>query len=82
MVIVSVHILFVIYPSFCVIIYGFYLLVNRRLDEWVKLEQLDLDTVETDADEKMEDKVPHHIALISIHVVAFGKITLQDYLIS
>ncbi|KAG1334504.1 putative MYST-like histone acetyltransferase 1 [Cocos nucifera] len=30
--------------------------VNRRLDEWVKLEQLDLDTVETDIDEKVEDK--------------------------
>ena len=32
-------------------------IVNRRLDEWVKLEQLDLDTVETDVDEKVEDKV-------------------------
>lgn len=35
----------------------FLLLVNRRLDEWVKLEQLDLDTLETDVDEKVEDKV-------------------------
>ncbi|RRT73483.1 hypothetical protein B296_00006745 [Ensete ventricosum] len=35
----------------------FVLTVNRRLDEWVKLEQLDLDTVETDVDEKVEDKV-------------------------
>jgi hypothetical protein len=33
------------------------LAVNRRLDEWVKLEQLDLETVETDVDEKVEDKV-------------------------
>lgn len=33
--------------------------VNRRLDEWVKLEQLDLDTVESDIDEKVEDKVSH-----------------------
>jgi hypothetical protein len=31
--------------------------VNRRLDEWVKLEQLDLDTVEADVDEKIDDKV-------------------------
>ncbi|CAI9754340.1 unnamed protein product [Fraxinus pennsylvanica] len=30
---------------------------NRRLDEWVKLEQLDLDSVETVVDEKVEDKV-------------------------
>ncbi|KAL0351417.1 UNVERIFIED_CONTAM: Histone acetyltransferase of the MYST family 2 [Sesamum calycinum] len=29
---------------------------NRRLDEWVKLEQLDLSSVETDVDEKVEDK--------------------------
>lgn len=33
------------------------LAVNRRLDEWVKLEQLDLDSVETVVDEKVEDKV-------------------------
>lgn len=31
--------------------------VNRRLDEWVKLDQLDLSSVETDVDEKVEDKV-------------------------
>lgn len=31
--------------------------VNRRLDEWVKLDQLDLDSVETVVDEKVEDKV-------------------------
>eukprot|EP01018_Ginkgo_biloba_P004809 Gb_32485 [translate_table: standard] len=30
--------------------------VNRRLDEWVKLEQLELESVETHADEKIEDK--------------------------
>ncbi|GER40355.1 histone acetyltransferase family protein, partial [Striga asiatica] len=30
--------------------------LNRRLDEWVKLEQLDLNSVETDVDEKVEDK--------------------------
>jgi len=31
--------------------------VNRRLDEWVKLEQLDLNSVEAVVDEKVEDKV-------------------------
>lgn len=31
--------------------------VNRRLDEWIKLEQLDLDSVECALDEKVEDKV-------------------------
>ena len=31
--------------------------VNRRLDEWVKLEQLDLESVEAVVDEKVEDKV-------------------------
>nr|XP_010916975.1 putative MYST-like histone acetyltransferase 1 isoform X2 [Elaeis guineensis] len=36
--------------------YVHYTEFNRRLDEWVKLEQLDLDTVETDIDEKVEDK--------------------------
>ncbi|KAL2893008.1 Histone acetyltransferase of the MYST family 1 [Bienertia sinuspersici] len=34
-----------------------FLLVNRRLDEWVKLDQLDLDSVEAVVDEKVEDKV-------------------------
>lgn len=33
------------------------LAVNRRLDEWVKLDQLDLESVETVVDEKVEDKV-------------------------
>ncbi|KAI0497105.1 hypothetical protein KFK09_023433 [Dendrobium nobile] len=36
--------------------YVHYTEFNRRLDEWVKLEQLDLKTVETCVDEKMEDK--------------------------
>lgn len=36
---------------------SYLLAVNRRLDEWVKLEQLDLDSVETVVDEKVEDKV-------------------------
>lgn len=40
-----------LFISFC------FLTVNRRLDEWVKLEQLDLDSVETVVDEKVEDKV-------------------------
>ncbi|URE49549.1 MOZ/SAS family [Musa troglodytarum] len=31
--------------------------INRRLDEWVKLEQLDLGTVENDLDEKVSDKL-------------------------
>lgn len=29
---------------------------NRRLDEWVRLDQLELESVEADADEKVEDK--------------------------
>lgn len=33
--------------------------VNRRLDEWIKLDQLDLDSVECALDEKVEDKVSH-----------------------
>ncbi|GER38713.1 histone acetyltransferase [Striga asiatica] len=37
--------------------YVHYTEFNRRLDEWVKLEQLDLNSVETDVDEKVEDKV-------------------------
>lgn len=40
-----------------------FLTVNRRLDEWVKLEQLDLKSVETVVDEKVEDKV----TLVLIH---------------
>ena len=39
------------------------LTVNRRLDEWVKLEQLDLDSVETVVDEKVEDKVIIFVSL-------------------
>jgi histone acetyltransferase MYST1 len=34
-----------------------FMTVNRRLDEWVKLEQLDLNSVEAVVDEKVEDKV-------------------------
>ncbi|GFY96667.1 histone acetyltransferase of the MYST family 1 [Actinidia rufa] len=37
--------------------YVHYTEFNRRLDEWVKLEQLDLDSVETVVVEKVEDKV-------------------------
>ncbi|KAF6175656.1 hypothetical protein GIB67_022658 [Kingdonia uniflora] len=36
--------------------YVHYTEFNRRLDEWVKLDQLDLDSVEADVDEKVEDK--------------------------
>ncbi|XP_057838519.2 histone acetyltransferase of the MYST family 1 isoform X2 [Cryptomeria japonica] len=36
--------------------YVHYTEFNRRLDEWVKIEQLELESVETDADEKIEDK--------------------------
>ncbi|KAL9272977.1 Histone acetyltransferase of the MYST family 1-like protein [Drosera capensis] len=37
--------------------YVHYIEFNRRLDEWVNLEQLDLESVETVVDEKVEDKV-------------------------
>ncbi|KAG7032752.1 Histone acetyltransferase of the MYST family 1 [Cucurbita argyrosperma subsp. argyrosperma] len=37
--------------------YVHYTEFNRRLDEWVKLDQLDLESVETVVDEKVEDKV-------------------------
>ncbi|KAF9682574.1 hypothetical protein SADUNF_Sadunf05G0123200 [Salix dunnii] len=37
--------------------YVHYTEFNRRLDEWVNLEHLDLDSVETVVDEKVEDKV-------------------------
>lgn len=40
------------FPFLCVV-----MTVNRRLDEWVKLEHLDLASVETVVDEKVEDKV-------------------------
>lgn len=46
-----------------------FLAVNRRLDEWVKLEQLDLDSVEAVVDEKVEDKV---IILFFIVVFSLG----------
>ncbi|KAJ6801766.1 uncharacterized protein M6B38_195995 [Iris pallida] len=36
--------------------YVHYTEFNRRLDEWVKLEQLDLASVENDVDEKVDDK--------------------------
>ncbi|CAJ1958669.1 unnamed protein product [Sphenostylis stenocarpa] len=36
--------------------YVHYTEFNRRLDEWVKLEQLDLDSVEAVVDEKVEEK--------------------------
>lgn len=36
--------------------YVHYTEFNRRLDEWVKLEQLDLESVENDVDEKVDDK--------------------------
>ncbi|KAM7514978.1 hypothetical protein LguiA_004561 [Lonicera macranthoides] len=36
--------------------YVHYTEFNRRLDEWVKLDQLDLSSVETVVDEKVEDK--------------------------
>ncbi|KMT19354.1 hypothetical protein BVRB_1g013560 [Beta vulgaris subsp. vulgaris] len=39
--------------------YVHYTEFNRRLDEWVKLDQLDLSSVETVVDEKVEDKVWH-----------------------
>ncbi|KAL8482028.1 hypothetical protein ACS0TY_028256 [Phlomoides rotata] len=37
--------------------YVHYTEFNRRLDEWANLEHLDLSSVETDVDEKVEDKV-------------------------
>lgn len=52
------------------------MIVNRRLDEWVNLEQLDLDSVETVVDEKVEDKVniafQHgiHISVSSLYLLS------------
>ncbi|KAG5021122.1 hypothetical protein JHK87_016977 [Glycine soja] len=41
----------------CVVIFLLFIFaVNRRLDEWVKLDQLDLNSVEAVVDEKVEDK--------------------------
>ncbi|KAF3501761.1 hypothetical protein F2Q69_00040160 [Brassica cretica] len=37
--------------------YVHYTEFNRRLDEWIRLDQLDLDSVECALDEKVEDKV-------------------------
>ncbi|KAG8497072.1 hypothetical protein CXB51_008346 [Gossypium anomalum] len=42
--------------------------INRRLDEWVKLEQLDLDSVETVVDEKVEDKVNILLQCRTLHL--------------
>jgi len=39
----------------------FFWAVNRRLDEWVKLDQLDLESVEAVVDEKVEEKVMIYI---------------------
>eukprot|EP00850_Spirogloea_muscicola_P006308 SM000030S11317 [mRNA] locus=s30:112639:115685:+ [translate_table: standard] len=36
--------------------YVHYTEFNRRLDEWVQLDQMDLDSIEADGDEKVEDK--------------------------
>lgn len=51
-------------------------IVNRRLDEWVKLEQLDLDSVETVVDEKVEDKVIY----IFTHLLFYTWETLANVL--
>lgn len=31
--------------------------VNKRLDEWAEHEQLDLDSMENDVDEKLDNKI-------------------------
>lgn len=51
-----------------------FLTVNRRLDEWVKLEQLDLKSVETVVDEKVEDKV----TLVLIHFLDTSSTLFTD----
>ncbi|KAG8490993.1 hypothetical protein CXB51_014159 [Gossypium anomalum] len=48
--------------------YVHYTEFNRRLDEWVKLEQLDLDSVETVVDEKVEDKVDILLQCRTLHL--------------
>lgn len=48
-----------------------FMIVNRRLDEWVKLDQLDLESVETVVDEKVEDKVKFNF-LCPFHFVKFN----------
>ncbi|KAG4970378.1 hypothetical protein JHK85_036799 [Glycine max] len=41
----------------CIVIFLLFIFaVNRRLDEWVKLDQLDLNSVEAVVDEKVEEK--------------------------
>lgn len=35
----------------------FYYAVNRRLDEWVQVDAMDLNTVETENDDNKDDKV-------------------------
>lgn len=42
--------------------------VNRRLDEWVKLDQLDLDSVEAVVDEKVEEKVLLYLEISQFHL--------------
>lgn len=55
----TIWMVILIWKIFCLLFCSFFshYAVNRRLDEWVKLDQLDLDSVETDVDEKVEDKV-------------------------
>jgi len=36
--------------------YVHYRELNRRVDEWIRLEELDLDSVEVVVDERMEEK--------------------------
>lgn len=72
-------------------IYSFYHLsfsVNRRLDEWVKLEQLDLDSVEAVVDEKVEDKVltiavlHSYLLHSSVKVIISIHTTVQTWLLA
>lgn len=53
----------------------FFLAVNRRLDEWVTLEQLDLDSVEGVFNEKVDDKVMifHYPSCYSFSIAYFLK---------
>lgn len=57
----------------------FFLTVNRRLDEWVKLEQLDLDSVETVVDEKVEDKVMSELLKLGEVSLLLSLTTLLSY---
>lgn len=45
-----------------------FLAVNRRLDEWVKLDQLDLESVEAVVDEKVEEKVMIILQIVCFHL--------------